>query len=64
MTTDLLTAGWRWHQSGDLPRAEQAYRQLVHQEPANAQGWYLLGAVCQARGDLPAVMKYVKGYTV
>jgi hypothetical protein len=45
MTADLLAAGWRCHQAGNLPRAEQAYRQLVQQELDNAQGWYLLGVV-------------------
>ena len=33
MMTELLTAGWQLHQAGDLPRAEQAYRQLLHREP-------------------------------
>jgi tetratricopeptide (TPR) repeat protein len=40
------------HQAGDLPRAEQVYRQVLAADPANAQGWYLLGAVCQAQGKL------------
>jgi tetratricopeptide (TPR) repeat protein len=52
MTANLLATGWRFHQAGDLPRAEQAYRQLVQQEPDNAQAWYLLGALYQALGDL------------
>ena len=34
-TAELLTAGWRWHQAGDLVRAEQSYRQLVEQEIAD-----------------------------
>src|SRR5579871_1963660 len=54
VTTDHLTTGWRFHQAGDLPRAEEAYRRAVEQEPGNAQAWYLLGAACQARGDLTA----------
>jgi predicted O-linked N-acetylglucosamine transferase (SPINDLY family) len=52
MTAELLAAGWRFHQAGDLPRAEQTYRQVVQQEPGNAQGWFLLGALYQERGDL------------
>jgi tetratricopeptide (TPR) repeat protein len=40
------------HQAGDLPQAEQAYRQLLEQERGNAQGWYLLGVLCAARGEL------------
>src|SRR6516162_10284439 len=54
MMTELLTAGWQLHQAGDLPRAEQAYRQLLHREPENAQGWYLLGALYQERGEFAA----------
>jgi predicted O-linked N-acetylglucosamine transferase (SPINDLY family) len=54
MTMELLEAGWRSHQVGDLPRAEQAYRQLLQQEPGNAHGWYLLGILDQARGNLAA----------
>ncbi len=60
MTADLLTAGWQFHQAGDLPRAEDAYRQLVRQQPDNAQGWYLLGALCQARGDLAAAAGHLE----
>jgi predicted O-linked N-acetylglucosamine transferase (SPINDLY family) len=52
MTAELLATGWRWHQAGDLPRAEQAYRQFVQQEPGNTQGWFLLGVLGAARGDL------------
>jgi tetratricopeptide (TPR) repeat protein len=59
-TADLLATGWRLHQAGDLPRAEQAYRQLVEQEPGNAQGWYLLGVLCQARGDLATAAAHLE----
>jgi tetratricopeptide (TPR) repeat protein len=53
-SAELLTTGWHWHHAGDLPRAEHAYRQLVQQDPGNAQAWYLLGALAEARGDLAA----------
>src|SRR5437899_846508 len=59
-TAKLLTTGWRWHQAGDLVRAEQTYRQLVEQEPENAQAWYLLGAICQARGELAAAAEHLQ----
>src|SRR5439155_11127092 len=60
MSVDLLTTGWRLHQAGDLPRAEQTYRQLLEEEPGNVQGWYLLGALCQARGDLTAAADHLE----
>lgn len=47
---ELLAAGRRWHESGDLPRAEEAYRQLLAIDPANAELRYLLGTVYQGRG--------------
>jgi tetratricopeptide (TPR) repeat protein len=52
MIANLLTTGWRFHQAGELAQAEQAYRELLQQEPDNAEGWYLLGSVYQTRGDL------------
>jgi tetratricopeptide (TPR) repeat protein len=52
MTDNLLTRGSRFHQAGDLLQAELDYRELLQQEPDNAQGWYLLGAVYEARGEL------------
>jgi tetratricopeptide (TPR) repeat protein len=45
MTADLLTAGWRYHQAGDLARAELAYRQVLQQQPANAEVWNLLACI-------------------
>jgi hypothetical protein len=38
MTKDLLAAGWQYHRAGDLARAEQAYRQLLQQQPRHFQG--------------------------
>jgi tetratricopeptide (TPR) repeat protein len=60
MSADLLTTGWRFHQAGDLARAEESYRRLLQQEPGNAQAWYLLGALCQARGDLTAAAAHLE----
>jgi tetratricopeptide (TPR) repeat protein len=58
LSAELLATGWRWHQAGDLPRAEQAYRQLVQQEPGHAQGWYLLGSLHQAQSKLPDAIQH------
>src|SRR5262249_26155640 len=54
LAAELLAAGQRWQQAGDLTRAEEAYRQLVAQGPGHAQAWYLLGTLRLVRGDLPA----------
>jgi tetratricopeptide (TPR) repeat protein len=60
VTMELLEAGLRLHQAGDFPRAEQTYRQLLEREPNSAEGWYLLGALCEARGDLAAATTHLE----
>jgi tetratricopeptide (TPR) repeat protein len=47
-----LALARRYHQAGDVRRAEQAYRQILQGEPGNAQVWYLRGAACQALGEI------------
>ncbi len=46
---EALAQGQKYHQAGDLARAEQLYRQVVHSDAAQADVWYLLGLVCQAQ---------------
>jgi Flp pilus assembly protein TadD len=48
----LMEAGWRDFQAGDLDRAEQSYRQAVGQDPTAARAWYMLGAIGQMRRRL------------
>jgi FkbM family methyltransferase len=49
---ELVVSGQQAYQAGDLPRAEECFRQFLRAEPANAQAWYLLGAVCQVQKKL------------
>jgi Flp pilus assembly protein TadD len=49
---DVLTAGWQSYDTGNLPGAEYAARQVLAADPASAGAVCLLGAVCQARGQL------------
>ena len=44
--SDALTHGLRYHQTGQLDQAQQIYRDVVAADPANADAWSLLGAVC------------------
>lgn len=48
--SELLASARQWQQSGDVARAEAAYRQLLALEPDNAELWYLVGTVCQPQG--------------
>ncbi len=49
---EALAQGQKFHQAGDLPRAEQLYRQVLHSDASQGEVWYLLGAACQAQGKL------------
>ena len=45
-----LEQGEAFHESGDLARAEQAYRSVLRTDPTDADAWYSLGDVCLATG--------------
>jgi superkiller protein 3 len=53
MTTaaDLFARAWQYHQANDHAQAERLYRELLQSNPAHADGWCFLGAVCQAQGN-------------
>jgi tetratricopeptide (TPR) repeat protein len=51
-TADTLNQGWQYHQAGDLARAEALYREALRLNPADANGWFLLGLACRGRGAL------------
>jgi tetratricopeptide (TPR) repeat protein len=45
-----LEAGLRYHQSGNLAAAEHLYRQVLQDQPGNADALYLLGTAAQQAG--------------
>ncbi|HUY33552.1 MAG TPA: tetratricopeptide repeat protein [Pirellulales bacterium] len=49
-TADLFAPGRHWQQLGDLPRAEEAYRESLLLAPANAELWCSLASVCKGQG--------------
>ena len=53
MTTpaELLSAAKQWQQVGEFAQAEDACRQALSLEPANAEAWYLLGCVTKPQGN-------------
>jgi tetratricopeptide (TPR) repeat protein len=50
---EALVAAIHQHKSGNLPQAEQLYRQLLQVDTFCVRAWYLLGAACQAQEKLP-----------
>ncbi len=47
---ELLSAALAQHRAGNLPMAEELYRQVLAQVPAAADAWHLLGALCVQAG--------------
>jgi tetratricopeptide (TPR) repeat protein len=62
---EKLSLGYSYHQSGDLVRAEQAYREVLEGAPDQAQARFLLGTICHAQGRLAeAVANYERAVCV
>jgi tetratricopeptide (TPR) repeat protein len=49
---EALAQGVQYQRAGQLDQAEQLYRQILQADPAQAEAWYRLGSVLQARGRL------------
>lgn len=59
-TTELLAEAQRYHQAGELRRAEPIYRQAIEQDPSCFEGRQLLAALCQSQGRLDEAVAYYK----
>ncbi len=55
--TTTLQRGLEAQQSGDLRSAEQAYRQVLQQQPANPHALYLLGTIALQVGQFQAAVQ-------
>jgi tetratricopeptide (TPR) repeat protein len=55
-----LEAGLRYHQSGNLAAAEHLYRQVLQDQPGNADALYLLGTAAQQAGQPEAAAAYLQ----
>jgi tetratricopeptide (TPR) repeat protein len=51
-SSQWLESGRQYQQVGDLARAEQAFRQALQADPAQAEVWRRLGQVCQSSGKV------------
>lgn len=54
MTTidEMMAAGWRSFEAGDLDGAIGWYGRVLERQPATAWAWYMLGGIAQMRGRL------------
>lgn len=57
---ETLQSAVQLHRSGDLPRAEQIYRQVLQADPRNADAWHLLGMVALQVGNFPAAADCIR----
>ncbi|HYV39536.1 MAG TPA: tetratricopeptide repeat protein [Gemmataceae bacterium] len=69
-TAELFAAAVTQHQTGALAQARQLYLQVLQADPAHADAWCFLGAICQAHGQLAEAeahfrraVQLVPGYT-
>jgi protein O-GlcNAc transferase len=65
--TELVGQGDALRKSGDLPRAEKAYREAVRIDPSNAAAWSELGCLmmdCRRFGQSTACFREVLGQAV
>lgn len=56
----LLQQAVQHHQAGELEDAERIYRQILAQDPRQADALHLLGLVLYARGEAPAAAELVR----
>ena len=56
----LLSDALRWHEAGDLAKAERNYRQVLAQDPANADALHLLGLVAYQARDYDAAVDLIR----
>lgn len=57
--TDPLTAGFQFHQSGQLARAQSAYHQALAINPSSAAALHLLGLLEHQLGQHPAAVQHL-----
>src|SRR5436309_1284232 len=56
---DVLGRAVRYHQAGQLPEAEQLYRQLLREDPRHAEAWHFLGLLTYQRGQGEIALEYL-----
>jgi predicted O-linked N-acetylglucosamine transferase (SPINDLY family) len=57
---EALTHAVALHQSGQLPQAEQIYRQVLQADPRNADAWHLLGVMYAQVNRHDAAVEHIR----
>jgi tetratricopeptide (TPR) repeat protein len=57
---EILTLGLRHHQAGQLPQAEQLYRQILQADPRHADALHLLGVLISQGGRDDLAIAYIQ----
>jgi tetratricopeptide (TPR) repeat protein len=60
VTSTRLDTALKAHAAGDLARADSLYRELLQQDPANADAWHLRGVIAHQRGDPTTAIKHIR----
>lgn len=59
-SSELLDEGLRWHETGNMERAIQAYRQVLSQDPANGDALHLLGVIAYQSRHNDAAVDFIR----
>jgi len=59
-TTDILAEGIRFHQAGNLARAESLYHRILLSDPDHADALHLLGVIAHQSGNDEQAVEYIK----
>src|SRR4051794_29162768 len=57
---DLFNNAWQCHQTNDLQRAEQLYREILRTTPGHADSWCFLGALYHGQGRLAEAEQHLR----
>jgi protein O-GlcNAc transferase len=58
--SEALASAVAFHRAGQLPQAEQVYRQVLQADPGNADAWHLLGVIGSQVNNHAVAIEYIR----
>ena len=58
--SESLAQAVAYHRAGQLPQAEQIYRQVLQADPRNADAWHLLGVIGSQVNQHAVAIEYLR----